>query len=367
MLTNQEFELENEPLARRIRRSSGPLDLRSQAILRAVIEEYVTTATPVGSQALVDRYRLGVSSATVRNILAELELAGLLGHPHTSAGRIPTDSGYRWYVESLMDAAPLPQVEQLMIRHQFGQVEFASEHWFRLAASTIASLTHAAGLATPAKPAAARVRRVDLVSINERMASLVVVLREGSIKQALVTLSAPEDQGELTSVAAILNELVSDATAFQIEARLAALNPLRPHADLVRRVGERIVRLLGDYDRTAVEEVFSDGLLNVMGAPEFAQSDKLRRVFTALENRAYLGQLVGHVAESGRVKVYIGQENEAPDMREVALVLAPYGRRDRAVGVVGVLGPTRLAYPEAIGTVRFVSGLMNELVDHLYN
>jgi heat-inducible transcriptional repressor len=132
-------------------------------------------------------------------------------------------------------------------------------------------------------------------------------------------------------------------------------------------VGERIQRVLGDYDRTAVEEVFSDGLLNVMGAPEFAHSEKLRRVFEALENRAYLGELVGSVAESGRVKVFIGMENEPPDMREVALVLAPYGRRDRAVGVVGVLGPTRLAYPEAIGTVRFVSGLMNELVDHLYN
>ena len=354
-------------LARRIRRSSGPLDLRSAAILRAVIEEYVTTATPVGSQALVDRYRLGVSSATVRNILAELELAGLLDHPHTSAGRIPTDAGYRWFVESIIDSAPMPAVEQLMIRHQFGQVEFASEHWFRLAASTIASLTHAAGLATPAKPAAARVRRVDLVSINDRMASLVVVLREGSIKQSLITLAAPEDQSALTVVAAVLNELVHDATASQIESALARLDPARPHADLVARVGGRIVGLLSDYDRTAVEEVFSDGLLNVMGAPEFAHSEKLRRVFTALENRAYLGELVGSVAASGRVKVFIGHENEPPDMREVALVLAPYGRRDRAVGVVGVLGPTRLAYSEAIGTVRFVSGLMNELVDHLYN
>src|SRR5215510_4771504 len=200
-------------MARRIRRPSGPLDLRSQAILRAVIEEYVGTAMPVSSQALVDRYGLGVSSATVRNVLAELELAGLLDHPHTSAGRIPTDAGYRWYVESLIDAAPLPEVEQLMIRHQFGQVEFASEHWFRLAASTIASLTHAAGLATPAKPAAARVRRVDLVSLNEHMASLVVVLREGAIKQALVTLTTPEDQANLTSVAGILNELVHDVTA----------------------------------------------------------------------------------------------------------------------------------------------------------
>jgi heat-inducible transcriptional repressor len=356
----------DRPLARRNRRPLGPLDLRTQAILRAVIEEYVTTATPVGSQALVERYSLGVSSATVRSILAELEANGLLTHPHTSAGRLPTDAGYRFYVESIVEAVPLPAVEQLMIRHQFGQVEFASEHWFRLAASTIASLTSAAGLATPAKPAAAHIRRVDLVSISDRWASLVVVLREGSIKQSLVTLENPEDQAALSVVAGVLNDLLPGATLSRAEILLRRLDPQAPHAELVRRVGDRIATILREYDTEAVEEVFSDGLLNVMGAPEFAHSDKLRRVFSALENRAYLGELVAMVAASGVVQVFIGHENTPADMREVALVLAPYGRRDQAVGVVGVLGPTRLAYPEAIGTVRFVSGLMNELVDHLY-
>jgi len=123
---------------------------------------------------------------------------------------------------------------------------------------------------------------------------------------------------------------------------------------------------LREYDSAAVEEVFSDGLLNVMDAPEFAQSDKLRRVFSALENRTYIGELVDSVAEGGAVRVVIGHENTASDMNEVSLVLAPYGRPGRAVGLVGVLGPTRMAYQQAIGTVRFVSGLMNELIDHLY-
>jgi heat-inducible transcriptional repressor len=355
-----------QALARRIRRSIGPLDLRAQAILRAVIEEYVSSATPVGSHALVEKYGFGVSSATVRNVLAELELDGLLTHPHTSAGRIPTDNGYRWYVESIIDSALMPEVEQLMIRHQFGQVEYASEHWFRLAASTIASLTRAAGLATPAKPVAAHVRRLDLVSISDRLASLVVVLREGALKQVLVTLDASADQVSLTSAAGLLNDLVDGRTAAQIERALLEVPPDHPYAELARRVGDRIVRMLLDYDAAAVEEVFSDGILNVMGQPEFAQSDKLRRVFSALENRTYLGELVGAVAAAGRVRVYIGHENAPEDMQEVALVLAPYGQPGRAVGVVGVLGPTRLAYPQAIGTVRFVSGLMNELVDHLY-
>ncbi len=354
-------------MARRSR-PIGPLDLRTQAILRAVIEEYVTTATPVGSQALVERYGLGVSSATVRGILAELEAAGLLTHPHTSAGRVPTDAGYRFYVESIVDAVPLPAVEQLMIRHQFGQVEFASEHWFRLAATTLASITRSAGLATPAKPRSAHVRRIDLVAINERMASLILVLREGAIKQALVNFADDDsiDQPALNRVAGLLNERLADKTAVQAEATVERFRADDRLEALARRIGERVARIVKDYDGEAIEEVFSDGLLNVMDAPEFAQSDKLRRVFSALENRTYLGQLVGDVAEAGRIRIFIGHENQPIEMRDVSLVLAPYGRAGQAIGVVGVLGPTRMSYSQAIGTVRFVSSLMNELVDHLY-
>jgi heat-inducible transcriptional repressor len=353
-------------MARRVRRSSGPLDLRSQAILRAVIEEYVTSAQPVGSHALVERYRLGVSSATVRAVLAELEAAGLLTHPHTSAGRVPTEQGYRYYVESIIDQVPLPPVEQLMIRHQFGQVEYASEHWFRLAATTLASLTRAAGLATPAKPSTAHLRHLDLVSISDRLASLILVLREGSLKQVLCQLDEPIDQAELTAVAQFLNERLAGLTAAEAERVLGRLDADDPALTVHRRIGERVVRSLHEFDAAAIEELFSDGLLNVMAAPEFAQSEKLRRVFAALENRAYLAQLIDGVAGSDRVRVYIGSENPAQEMADVSLVLAPYGHRGRAVGVVGVLGPTRMAYPQAIGTVRFVSGLMNELIDHLY-
>jgi heat-inducible transcriptional repressor len=358
--------LEERLVARRARRSRGPLDLRAHAILRAVIEEYVTTAQPVGSQALVERYGLGVSSATVRNVLAELEAAGLLTHPHTSAGRVPTDAGYRFYVESIVEGVPLPAVEQLMIRHQFGQVEFTSEHWFRLAATTIASVTRAAGIATPAKPSSAHLRHIDLVAISDRLASLILVLREGALKQILVTLDQPTDQDALTACANRLNACIGNMTAAEAEVALAGLDPSGSRLDLDRKVGERVVRALRDFDATAIEDLFADGLLNVMAAPEFAQSEKVRRVFEALENRSYLAELIDSVARSGRVRVFIGQENSAREMAEVSLVLAPYGRPSQAVGVVGVLGPTRMAYPHAIGTVRFVSGLMNELIDHLY-
>jgi heat-inducible transcriptional repressor len=356
-------------MARRPRRTIGSLDARSDAILRAVIDEYVTSATPVSSGSLVDHYHLGVSSATVRSILSDLEALGLLTHPHTSAGRVPTDAGYRYYVQVLADEWPLPVVEQRMIRHQFGQVEFASEHWFRLAATTLAANTGTAGLATTAKPQAARVRRVDLVAVQDRLALLVVLFREGTMKQTLQNLPASTDQDQLDRVAGLLNVLAIDRTASEIEAALTDLprgQEATEDLDLLSRIGDGLVRTMREFDAALIDDLFSDGLLNVMAAPEFDRSDKVRAVFAALENRAYLGSLVESVAQAGTIQIFIGHENRPLEMQDVSLVLAPYGRIGRAIGVVGVLGPTRMGYAQAIASVEFVSGLMNELVEHLY-
>jgi len=353
-------------MARRTERPEGPLDPRSQQILRAIIEEYVITAEPVGSQSLVDRYRLAVSSATVRNIMAELEEAGYLSHPHTSAGRVPTDAGYRLYVESIAPHISVAPVEALMIRHQFGQVEFASEQWFRLAAATIAGATHAAGLATPAKPRSCRLRHIDLVATSTHTASLVVVLAEGSVKRELLPLDESYDQHDLDDVARLLNAELADKSARQVANRVTVLMQEPDSPPLALRVTQRIEKMMREFDAATVEDVFSDGLLNVMSEPEFSQSEKLRRVFAALQNRDYLGSLVARLASAGDVQVLIGAENERAEMHDVSLVLATYGQPGRALGVVGVLGPTRMAYPHAIGTVRFVSGLMNELVEQMY-
>jgi heat-inducible transcriptional repressor len=353
-------------MARRRYRPRGPLDQRSQEILRAVIEEYIATATPVGSHALVERRRLDISPATVRNIMADLESAGYLTHPHTSAGRVPTDAGYRLYVEQITPSVSLGPVAQLMIRHQFGQVEFASEQWFRLAAATLAGATHNAGLATPAKPVAARVRRVDLLQNSAHTVGVVLVLAEGGVKQAMLPVEGQLDEEELAAVVRLLNERLAAATAADVAREVDALRA-QPNVPLIAvRATERIERMMRDFDAAAVEDVFSDGLLNVLEAPEFSHSEKLRSVFGLLQNHDYLGGLVSRIAGSEEVQVLIGTENEAEEMRDVSLVLAAYGRPGHATGVVGVLGPTRMAYPQAIGSVRYVSGLMNELVEQLY-
>ncbi len=326
----------------------------------------MATASPVGSQALVERRRLGVSPATVRNIMAELEAAGYLHHPHTSAGRVPTDAGYRLYVESIPENLPLSEADQLLIRHQFGQVQFASEQWFRLAASALAGATHAAGLATRAKPATSRIKRIHLLRSGERLAALVLLLVEGPIKQALIALDEGVSDEALEAVARRLNERLDGRSTREVERIVGRFRRETVQDRVQAEAGERIARLMQELDSAPVEDVFSEGLLNVMEEPEFARSEKLRRVFAALQDRDYLGRLVLDAVRRGDVHVLIGAENRTAEMQDVSLVVAPYGQPGRAVGVVGVLGPTRMAYPQAISNVRYVSGLLNELVENLY-
>ena len=353
-------------MPRRKDRPGGPLEPRSQDILRAVIEEYVASATPVGSHSLVERRRLKVSPATVRNVMADLEAAGYLSHPHTSAGRVPTENGYRLYVDTIAPDAGLGPVAELMIRHQFGQVEFASEQWFRLAAATLAGATHNAGIATPAKPSSSRVRRIDLVSTAPHTASLVVVLAEGTVRQVIVPLLDEHDQLALDAISRMLNADLANATAARVGETARALRERPEVPRLAVIVAERIERLMREFDAAAVEDVFSDGLLNVMSAPEFSRSEKLQRVFGVLQNLDYMADLLSRVTASGEVHVLIGSDNRHAEMLDVSLIVAAYGRPGRAIGVVGVLGPTRMAYPQAIGSVRYVSTLMNELVEQLY-
>ena len=360
--------MQERPLARRVRRSSGPLDLRSQAILRAVIEEYVTTATPVGSQALVERYR---PRRVQRDGPQRPRRARGRGPPdppaHVGAGRVPTEHGYRFYVESIVDSVPLPPVEQLMIRHQFGQVEYASEHWFRLAATTLASVTRAAGLATPAKPRAAHLRRLDLVAISDRLASLILVLREGALKQVLVTLDHADGPG-----GADRGRRPPQRAARRPDRRARRRAPRVPgrgrpgDATSPRRVGERVrpgaPGFDGGRDRGGLQRRPAQRHGGAGVRPEREAPPRLRR-----PREPRLPRRAGRRRRRLRPRPGLHRRREpGRGDADVSLVLAPYGQPGRAVGVVGVLGPTRMAYPQAIGTVRFVSGLMNELVDHLY-
>jgi heat-inducible transcriptional repressor len=341
---------------------------RQRSILRAVVEDYVLTAIPVGSKSLVSRYGLGVSPATVRSAMAELESLGLLSHPHTSAGRVPSDLGYRLYVESLMREADLDTADRLMIRHQFSQVQLTSNEWLRLAASVLAGSTRSAAVVTPARSNQARFGHVQLVALDDGTRLIVLVLADGNVLQRRLDRTAMErrlpdevvDQPALDAAASALNHELAGLAAPQVRRRSKKLAPL------AAEVADAVATLLEGADAVVIEEIFTDGIVNVLEQPEFAEGSKLRPILEILQRSDFLEQLVPVLTRSGGVHVIIGRENSNDAMHEVSLVFAPYGAPDRALGMLGVLGPTRMRYPRAIPTVRYLSGLMNELINSHY-
>jgi heat-inducible transcriptional repressor len=338
---------------------------RQRTVLRAVVEDYVLTAVPVGSRALLSRYALGVSPATIRGAMAELESLGLLSHPHTSAGRVPSDLGYRLYVESLMREAELDEADRLMIRHQFSQVQLTSDEWLRLAASILAATTRSAAVVTPARARRARYGHVQLVSLADGSKLLVLVLADGRIDQRRLDRTALDranagaevGQSDLDATASVLNAELTNLTAPQVRRRIAKLAPIAAQA------AETAAGLLEEADAVVVENVFTDGIVNVLEQPEFAEGSKLRPILEALQRSDFLEQLVPVLTRRGGVHVIIGRENPSDAMHEVSLVFAPYGAPDRALGLLGILGPTRMRYPRAIPTVRYLAALMNELIN----
>jgi len=331
------------------------LTTRQQAILGLVIREYVAVATPISSKVIVEAYGLGISSATVRNEMARLEESGYLTHPHTSAGRVPTDKGYRYFVERLLGETELPLAERRMIRHQFHQVRPEMDQWLKLSASILAQAAQSvAWITAPAATAQRVFKHLELISIRDSLALVVLVLRGGTVKQRVLTLPRPMSQEELSRMATYLNEHFGGLTADEVMAQLTLLIPLEA------QVGELVAEMMS--------EVYRDGLINILQQPEFAEGQSARQVFGLFEESSFLEIVLADVLTpaAGGVQVIIGGEGPWEELSDYSLVLSRYGVVSQATGDLGVLGPRRMPYRRAISVVRYVSSLMSELIHELY-
>jgi heat-inducible transcriptional repressor len=339
------------------------LTTRQQAILGLVIREYVSAATPISSKVIVEAYGLGISSATVRNEMAHLEECGYLTHPHTSAGRVPTDEGYRYFVERLLGETELPLAERRMIRHQFHQVRPEMDQWLKLSASVLAQAAQSvAWITAPAATAQHAFKHLELISIRDSLALVVLVLQGGTVKQRVLTLPQPLSQEELSRMATHLNEHFEGLTADEVVAQLTPLTPLEA------QVGELVAEVMGPPDERARSEVYRDGLINILQQPEFAEGQSARQVFGLFEESNFLEIVLADVLApaAGGVQVIIGGEGPWEELSDCSLVLSRYGVVSRATGDLGVLGPRRMPYGRAISAVRYVSNLMSELIHELY-
>lgn len=334
---------------------------RQQAILGFIVREYVRGAQPVGSRTVVEKSSLGVSSATIRNEMAELESMGLLKHPHTSAGRVPTEAGYRYFVECLMEKADLPEAEQRLIRHQFHQARLDIDQWMKLTAAVLAHTTSMASIVTLPQASRCRVKHVELINISDGLALVVLVLQEGLVKQQMMrTLSPHPTQEQLNLIANKFNAY------FQAMDRVDIMNRPTELTLFEGRVREVVVELMERVDSRSTTDLYRDGLIHILRQPEFSEADTIRQVIEILEERSLLEQISAEIRSTRGVQVIIGGEGRWQEISEVSLVMAPYGIPGHAAGVLGVLGPTRMPYGRAVSAVRFMASLMSHLLADVY-
>ena len=346
-----------------------PLSQRKQQILRALVEEYIHSATPVASETLVRKYAMNFSSATVRHELAGLEEAHLIYQPHTSAGRVPTDLGYRFFVEHLMEESALSLDEQRLIRHQFYQVQDQLDQWVRLTASVMARLLHSAAVMTSPRADVGRLKHFEVLSVTELSAHLVLVLEDGTVKQQRLLLEAPIEQEELSTSSVRLNKLLQGRNAKQVEALFERYD----FSVIESLICTTIVRILEQHGDPLGDVFYREGVLNILEQPEYSRmgpeeerSERVRKVMEVLEQNRFLPALASHLRETDGVQVLIGGENQWDDMKDVSLVVARYGQEGKIGGLLGVIGPTRMQYGRAIAVVRYMTQVMNELLAEVY-
>lgn len=328
------------------------LSARQRRILALVVHDHVRSAQPVASSVLVRQHALPFSSATVRNELAALEQLGLLAQPHASAGRVPTVAGYRYFVAHLMASPDLPDQERRTIRHQFHQASWDLEGWSRLSAAVMARISGVAGLVATLLQRAAPPLRLELVPMSEGLVQLIVVLRDGSLRHI------PWRPNQAWSVESI------ERSGRALNARIAAAGGLPEAGEdmpgLERELLEALEAMLGQGGGGA-PQLYHAGLTQILDEPEFAASGRLRGLIEILEHGEGLAPIIEGMPADG-VEVIIGGEPPLAQVPHVTLVLARFGRPSTQRGVLGVVGPTRMAYDRAVPTVDFVAGLMSRFV-----
>ncbi len=341
-------------------RASVELTHRQRDVLRGVVEEYVATGEPVGSKTLVERIALGVSTSTVRAELAELETLGLLTHPHTSAGRVPTEEGFRHYARELLnELEPRPQVLglELAVQHEI-------ESALQATTEMLSDMTRLLALVSAPPLEAATVRHVEVLQLQPNVAMVVVITSSGGVSKRLFTTSAPLDPGLVGWAAEYLNE-----RAGGLQLGTHALRQRFDDPGLAPRERAFLALLRPAFAELEHEEqqLFVGGAAGLLGDLREDELEACRRALQLLERRAAALEVIGRSLHSPRTFVRVGGEFGDPALRDVALVGAGYGIRTRTLGSVSLLGPVRMDYEKAIRSVRSAAFELSRFVEGVFD
>ena len=343
-------------------RQAPTLNPRRQHLLEIIVGDYIETAAPVASTQIARQHLLRVSPATIRNDMAELEEMGYISRPHASAGGVPGDMAYRFFVERTSDRArPTRQFELLV--HDAIQAQAADpDSWARRAAAVLSDAVQNVGIATSPRVSGARVKQIQLVDLQEHQALLVLVMQDAKVGQRLVHLAEPMDQEALTVMATRLNVVLAGKTASEI---MTAWDVGALPDSTGEPVVTEVLQLLAEQEQGSEPRQYTEGLRHMLNQPEFQSGQRARQAVEVIEDGLALRRVIDEAEREPEVDVIIGEENNQATLHPYSVVLARYGLPGHVMGVIGTVGPTRMNYARAIPSVRYVAAFLSDLLSAL--
>jgi heat-inducible transcriptional repressor len=340
----------------------NPIDARAEEILKKVIVNYILTGEPVGSRTIAKLSREGLSPASIRNVMADLEETGFLTQPHTSAGRVPTDKGYRYYVDALLDPVRLAPRDKALIDESLARVASEFGEAMEIIPKILSRLSSQVGYVVSPPIREAVLKHIEFVRLHGRRILCVFVDRSGVVSHRLIEVEEDYEQRDLDRAGRYLVEDFAGLSLGEVRSRLVTLMAEEKAAfDVLLRnainLGTRYLDAELDERRLVLE-----GTTNIMKQPEFADIDTMRRLFETFEEKHHLVKLLDRCLDAPGVRVVIGSETDDPALTSLALVASPYRVDSRSTGIVGLLGPTRMEYERAVALVDYISRLLSSLL-----
>lgn len=341
--------------------SHHPLDARARHLLRTLIARYIAEGQPVGSRTLARTSGLDVSPATVRNIMADLEEIGLVAAPHTSAGRVPTAQGYRVFVDSLLEVRPLDEGQLERLRREL-PADAATPALLGSASALLSEMTRFVGVVSMPQREEFAFRHIDFVALDERRLLVILVFTDGQVQNRVIAAQRSYAPGELEQVANYLNTHYAGLRFDEIRQRV--LEEMREEGARLNRLMAAAVDLAQRaFERDSEADMLVTGETRLIGVQDLSDLDRLRELFEAFQRKRDLLQLLERCAAAKGVRLFIGDESGFAALGGCSLVTAPYGVDGRVLGVLGVIGPTRMAYERVIpmvsATAEIISGALN--------
>jgi heat-inducible transcriptional repressor len=339
------------------------LDERTKKILYAVVENYINFPDPVGSRTVAKSYSFGLSPATIRNVMADLEEMGFLLQPHTSAGRVPTDMGYRFYVESLVAESAFLHKEPL--RELYKRLETLRDNidiLFSETTKTISTLSHYLGIAMSPKPEVTTLKKIEILKYKDDKIAAILFTDKGMIKNKVISLGAEITQKDLNRIAGYLNSEFSGHTFDEI--RQKVVQEMSKEKIMCDRLISRALKICQEAFCFLYGDLFVSGLSEVLDLPDFTDLKKIKELSRAIEDKHTIIKLLDKLSELDGVQIIIGSENSMDEMKKFSIVVSACKEGDRPIGVVGIIGPTRMNYSKAIyivdNTAKFITRMLAE-------